>query len=102
MFIIACAGVAGCHRARPLTETEQFAALLNKFYANEPACLWQQQTTLDETNYLNSGLLTGAMSRERAAALPENDWRSRSPEFKEPKLSENLALVDRLRRMGTH
>ena len=51
MFIIACAGVAGCHRARPLTETEQFAALLNKFYANEPACLWQQQTTLDETNY---------------------------------------------------
>ena len=45
-------------------------------------------------------MLTGAMSRERAAALPENDWRSRSPEFKEPKLSENLALVDRLRRVG--
>ena len=47
-----------------------------------------------------SGLLTGAMSRERAATLPENDWRSRSPEFTEPKLSANLALVDRLRRAG--
>ena len=47
-----------------------------------------------------SGLLTGAMSRERAAALPENDWRSRNPEFSEPKLSKHLALVDRLRRVG--
>ena len=43
-----------------------------------------------------SGLLTGAMTRERAAAFPENDWRSRNPEFKEPKLTQNLALVDRL------
>ena len=47
-----------------------------------------------------SGLLTGAMSRERAAKLPGNDWRSNNPEFKEPKLSANLALVDRLRRVG--
>jgi aryl-alcohol dehydrogenase-like predicted oxidoreductase len=46
---------------------------------------------------MGSGLLTGAMTRERAAALPASDWRSRSPEFKEPKLSQNLALVDRLR-----
>ncbi len=47
-----------------------------------------------------SGLLTGAMTVERAAALPENDWRSRNPEFKEPKLSQNLALVERLRAVG--
>lgn len=46
---------------------------------------------------MGSGLLTGAMTRERAAALPASDWRSRNPEFKEPKLSQNLALVDRLR-----
>jgi aryl-alcohol dehydrogenase-like predicted oxidoreductase len=44
-----------------------------------------------------SGLLTGAMTRERIAALPPADWRSRNPEFKEPKLTENLALVERLR-----
>jgi len=47
-----------------------------------------------------SGLLTGAMTRERAAALPEDDWRSRSPEFNEPNLTRNLTLVERLRAVG--
>jgi aryl-alcohol dehydrogenase-like predicted oxidoreductase len=47
-----------------------------------------------------SGLLTGAMTRERAAKLPDSDWRSRDPEFREPKLSQNLALVERLREVG--
>ncbi|MCE0524023.1 MAG: aldo/keto reductase [Methylacidiphilales bacterium] len=47
-----------------------------------------------------SGLLTGSMTRDRIAALPANDWRSRSPEFKEPKLSQNLTLVERLRTVG--
>ncbi len=47
-----------------------------------------------------SGLLTGAMTRDRAAALPATDWRSRNPEFKEPKLSANLALVERLAAVG--
>jgi aryl-alcohol dehydrogenase-like predicted oxidoreductase len=47
-----------------------------------------------------SGLLTGAMTRERAAALPEDDWRRRSSNFNEPKLSQNLALVERLREIG--
>lgn len=47
-----------------------------------------------------SGLLTGAMTAERAAALPADDWRKRSPEFNEPRLSRNLALVQRLRAVG--
>jgi aryl-alcohol dehydrogenase-like predicted oxidoreductase len=47
-----------------------------------------------------SGLLTGAMTRERAANLPESDWRSRDIEFHEPRLSKNLALVERLREVG--
>jgi aryl-alcohol dehydrogenase-like predicted oxidoreductase len=47
-----------------------------------------------------SGLLTGAMSRERIAALPKTDWRTRNDQFKEPKLSENLKLVERLRAVG--
>lgn len=41
-----------------------------------------------------SGLLTGAMSRERIAALPKTDWRTRNDQFKEPKLSGNLKLVE--------
>lgn len=47
-----------------------------------------------------SGLLTGAMTRERAAGLPADDFRSRNPEFKEPRLSKNIELVERLRKVG--
>ncbi len=47
-----------------------------------------------------SGLLTGAMTRERAAELPEDDWRRTSPEFREPKLSQNLELVERLKKVA--
>lgn len=49
---------------------------------------------------MKSGLLTGAMTRERATTLPANDWRSRSPFFREPMLSRNLALVELLRQIG--
>ncbi len=50
-----------------------------------------------------SGLLTGSMTANRAANLSGGDWRKRSPEFNEPKLSRNLALVERLRRVaGRH
>jgi aryl-alcohol dehydrogenase-like predicted oxidoreductase len=47
-----------------------------------------------------SGLLTGAMTRERAARLPRDDWRRRHPDFTEPQLSRNLALVDRLQEIA--
>ena len=50
-----------------------------------------------------SGLLTGAMTRDRAAKLPKDDWRKNHPDFTEPNLSRNLALVDRLREIaGRH
>lgn len=45
---------------------------------------------------MGSGMLTGAMTRERAATLPENDWRKHDPRFNEPQLSRNIELVDRL------
>lgn len=47
-----------------------------------------------------SGLLTGKMDKERAESLPEDDWRSRHPEFQEPNLSRNLDLVEALREVG--
>jgi len=47
-----------------------------------------------------SGLLTGAMTRERIAQLPEGDWRRNNVEFQEPRLSKNLALVEVLREVG--
>jgi aryl-alcohol dehydrogenase-like predicted oxidoreductase len=45
---------------------------------------------------MGSGLLTGRMTRERIAALPDDDWRKRDVRFEEPQLSRHLALVDRL------
>lgn len=47
-----------------------------------------------------SGLLTGAMTRERVANFPENDWRRGSSEFQEPRLTRNLALADLLVGIG--
>jgi len=49
---------------------------------------------------MGSGLLTGAMTRERIAAMPEDDWRKGNPNFQEPLLSRNLQLVERLRSVG--
>jgi aryl-alcohol dehydrogenase-like predicted oxidoreductase len=46
---------------------------------------------------MGSGMLTGAMTRERAAGLPQSDWRKHDPRFNEPQLSRNLELVERLR-----
>ena len=45
---------------------------------------------------MSSGLLTGAMTRERIASLPDDDWRKHDDRFREPELSRNLALVERL------
>lgn len=47
-----------------------------------------------------SGLLTGAVDRERVAALPPDDWRRNNKQFQEPLLSRNLELVELLRRVG--
>jgi aryl-alcohol dehydrogenase-like predicted oxidoreductase len=47
-----------------------------------------------------SGLLSGAMSAERIAALPDDDWRKHDERFNEPELSRHLALVERLREVG--
>ena len=49
---------------------------------------------------MHSGLLSGAMTRERANNLPADDWRSRNAEFNEPRLSRNLALADCLQKIG--
>jgi aryl-alcohol dehydrogenase-like predicted oxidoreductase len=45
---------------------------------------------------MGSGLLTGRMTAERIASLPDDDWRKDDPQFTEPRLSSNLALVERL------
>jgi len=47
-----------------------------------------------------SGMLTGAMTLERAAQFSVDDWRRQNKEFQEPRLSANLELVELLKRIG--
>jgi aryl-alcohol dehydrogenase-like predicted oxidoreductase len=49
---------------------------------------------------MKSGLLSGAMTRERIAALPADDFRKRTPNFREPLVSRNLELAELLRAIG--
>jgi aryl-alcohol dehydrogenase-like predicted oxidoreductase len=49
---------------------------------------------------MKAGLLSGAMTRERALHLPADDWRRRNPAFQEPALTRNLELVELLRDIG--
>jgi aryl-alcohol dehydrogenase-like predicted oxidoreductase len=81
----------------PITSLQPPYSLLRRDIEDEilPFC---QEEDIGVIVYspMYSGLLTGAMTRERAASLPENDWRKRDPEFNEPRLSQNLMLVDRL------
>jgi aryl-alcohol dehydrogenase-like predicted oxidoreductase len=49
-----------------------------------------------------SGLLTGAMTRERISKLPKDDWRKGHADFNEPYLSRNLALVERVQQIAKH
>ncbi len=53
---------------------------------------------------MGSGMLTGKFSREYVQQLPADDWRRKNPAFREPALSANLAVADRVaqvaRRLG--
>ncbi len=48
-----------------------------------------------------SGMLTGKMTAERAASLAPDDWRRNNKEFNEPRLSQNMRLVELLREIGS-
>jgi aryl-alcohol dehydrogenase-like predicted oxidoreductase len=47
-----------------------------------------------------SGLLSGGMTRSRIARMPDDDWRKHDPRFTEPRLSNHLLLVERVRRVA--
>lgn len=49
---------------------------------------------------MQAGLLSGGMTRERVAALAPDDWRRRTPEFQEPRLTMNLRLQEQLIQAG--
>ena len=85
----------------PVTSNQPPYSMIRRAIEAEtlPVCAQQGIGTISYAP-MASGLLTGSMTRERAAALPADDFRSRNPEFREPKLSKNIELVERLRKVG--
>ncbi|KAA3648470.1 MAG: aldo/keto reductase [Chloroflexi bacterium] len=49
---------------------------------------------------MQAGLLTGKMTAERVADMPEDDWRRNSPHFQGQGLEANLALVEKLQEIA--
>jgi aryl-alcohol dehydrogenase-like predicted oxidoreductase len=85
----------------PVTSLQPRYSLVHREIEDEilPHCL-REGIGVIVYSPMASGLLTGAMTRERAAGLPTDDWRRSHPDFTEPELSRNLALVDRLQEIA--
>jgi aryl-alcohol dehydrogenase-like predicted oxidoreductase len=49
---------------------------------------------------MKNGMLSGKMTAERAANLPQDDFRRRNPAFQEPQLSRNLELAALMKSIG--
>jgi aryl-alcohol dehydrogenase-like predicted oxidoreductase len=49
---------------------------------------------------MQSGLLSGKMTRERIASLPPGDWRRNNRFYQEPLLSRAFAVVEQLKKIG--
>jgi aryl-alcohol dehydrogenase-like predicted oxidoreductase len=85
----------------PIASLQPPYSMINRSVEAEilPFC---QRHNIGVINYspMQSGLLTGAMTRERIARMPQDDFRRNTKQFQEPLLSRNLELVDLLRTIG--
>ena len=96
--------VAQMERAQkiaPITSLQPPFSLVNQKIAAEilPFCA---ANNIGVINYspMQSGLLTGTMTAERVAAMPDDDWRKNNANFKSPKLEKNLSLAKLLTEIG--
>jgi aryl-alcohol dehydrogenase-like predicted oxidoreductase len=85
----------------PVTSLQPPYSLVKPDVENEilPFCLEHEIGTIVYSP-MGAGMLTGAMTRERAQSLPADDWRSKNDEFREPKLTRNLEVVTLLAEIG--
>jgi aryl-alcohol dehydrogenase-like predicted oxidoreductase len=85
----------------PITSNQPPYSMLNR--AVEPEILpFCKAHNIGTINYapMHSGLLTGAMTKERVAAFPKDDFRRNAKNYQEPLLSRNLAVADFLKSVG--
>ncbi len=85
-------------RIAPITSLQPPYSMINRTAEPEilPFCL---KHGIGVINYspMHSGLLTGAMTKERVAAFPADDFRRRAKNYQEPHLSRNLAIAEMLK-----
>jgi aryl-alcohol dehydrogenase-like predicted oxidoreductase len=85
----------------PITSLQPPYSMLNRAVEAEilPFC---KKNNIGVINYapMHSGLLTGAMTKERVAAFPQDDFRRNAKNYQEPQLSRNLAVADLLKEIG--
>ena len=93
------------HSAAQLAEAEEIAhvdslqppfSAINRRAAEEIGWAADHGTGVIVYSPMQSGLLTGAFSRERADSLPDDDWRRGHPNFT-TRLDANLAVADALK-----
>jgi aryl-alcohol dehydrogenase-like predicted oxidoreductase len=85
----------------PITSLQPPYSMINR--TAEPEILpFALKHGIGVINYspMQSGLLTGAMTPERVAAMPADDFRKKAKNFQEPLLSRNLELAEVLREIG--
>lgn len=90
-----------CLEIAPITSLQPPYSMLNRAVESEilPFCLGH---SIGVINYapMHSGLLTGAMTKERVANFPLDDFRRKAKNYQEPLLSRNLAIADFLKQVG--
>src|SRR6185369_6915139 len=90
-----------CRRIAPITSLQPPYSAVSPEIEKEtlPYCL-QQGIGVIVYSPMKSGLLTGTMTKERVANLPDDDFRKRALAFQEPHLTKNLALAERMKQVG--
>jgi aryl-alcohol dehydrogenase-like predicted oxidoreductase len=90
-----------CMDIAPIISLQPPYSMINRSAEPEilPFCL---EHLIGVINYapMHSGLLTGAMTKERVAALPLDDFRRNAKNYQEPLLSRNLAIADFIGKIG--
>src|SRR6201992_3427686 len=85
----------------PITSNQPPYSMLNRAVEETilPFCM---ENNIGTINYapMHSGLLTGAMSKERVANFSSDDFRRNAKNYQEPLLSRNLAVADFLKAIG--
>jgi aryl-alcohol dehydrogenase-like predicted oxidoreductase len=85
----------------PITSLQPQYSLISREVEEDvlPYCA-EQNIGVIAYSPMGSGLLTGTMTRERIAGLPEDDWRRVGPQFLEPLVTRSLKIADKLKEIA--